>query len=348
MKGDVLSARQMMVLLFVALLVPVVDILPSVSAQLAGGGGWLLPLIVFVPLLAAFWASGGIWNGEKTVLHYIIYIMYMFLIFLLLVLSLRLCALRLEGIYQKSPAVLASIAFLAVSLWMCRGKCASLARAGEIFYLAVAVILAGVILLGIFQVDLNNLSISKAEGVKIPKGALAAAGILLNVYPAGVIGRKVTSHKNNRRRVFAWTAAFCLTAALLLGVIIGNLGPTLTAQLPSPFLIMVQGLGVKGAFQRMEALVSALWVLCDFVLVGLLLHGWRGLADEIHPGKWGSQSMYPMAAAALLVGWLLLKGRESVIGFCINVLPVTGLVFGLVFPLIFKLFFKLRSGKKIP
>ena len=38
-----------------------------------------------------------------------------------------------------------------------------------------------------------------------------------------------------------------------------------------PFLQMVSGLGFEGAFQRLEELVSALWVLGDVALLGLLL-----------------------------------------------------------------------------
>lgn len=62
---------------------------------------------------------------------------------------------------------------------------------------------------------------------------------------------------------------------LLLGagmlLVLGRLGADLAAQINRPFFQMVSGLGFEGAFQRLEELASALWVLGDAALLGLLL-----------------------------------------------------------------------------
>lgn len=63
---------------------------------------------------------------------------------------------------------------------------------------------------------------------------------------------------------------FALLAGAVL-LVLGQLGSALAAQVDRPFLQMVSGLGFEGAFQRLEELVSALWVLGDVALLGLLL-----------------------------------------------------------------------------
>lgn len=60
MERDVLSIRQMMVLLVTALLAPASDLLPVLSAQKAGGGGWLTVLGALPLLLIALWAVSGV------------------------------------------------------------------------------------------------------------------------------------------------------------------------------------------------------------------------------------------------------------------------------------------------
>lgn len=346
MKNDVLSLRQVMVLLFTALLAPTVDLLPTFSAQAAGRGGWLLPVGALLLVLPALWAWNGFLGLNKMGVNNIIYIMYMALTILLLAVAFRRCAFRLELIYGRGPAFVAAVVLLAAAAWVGLGKTAAFARAGEIFYLAILVMLIGVIALGLFQVDKNNLNLAAAQPQSVLRGSVLTAGIILNVYPACVLGNRVKKDNSNKRRAVGWVIAYCVTAALLLAVIIGCIGPKLTGELPSPFLIVVQGIGIDGAFQRMEALVATLWALADFALMGLLLHSWRSLAVEVCPGRWSRWSVCGVAGIALLVGGMVFQDQRGLYLFSAAVLPVTGLILGLIFPLIFKLFYELNRGGK--
>lgn len=345
MNGDALSVRQIMVLLLTALLAPCIDLLPTLGAQKLGGGGWLLPVLVLPVLLAALWTQFGVFGLPKSFLRSIIYIMYMVLVLVLLMVSLRLCSSRLEQIYGAVPARVGAVALLLAAIRMGLGKTAAFARAGEIFYLALAVTAAGLILLGAAQVEVTNLVPVSSGLASLPSAGIVAAGIILNVYPAGVLGRKVTVGNNARRKVIGWTVAFCIVLVLVLAVVIGCLGPKLTARLPSPFLIMVQGVGIDGAFQRTEALVAALLVLSDFVLIGLLLQTWRTLAENVCPGRWGRWSIFVAAPIAVL-GWLLFPGAEDAREFSLTILPVTGILFGLILPVLLKAISCIKKGRK--
>lgn len=259
MERDTLSMRQMMVLLATALLAPASDLLPVLTARKAGGGGWLAVLCALPLLLIALWAVSGIVRGGGIVRTLgkmpgaFIIIVYLAWTLLTLALALRLSVARLAVIYGARPALSFAVVLLVVAAWMGLGKAAALARAGEIFYLAVAVALAGLLFLAVFQIEGKNLALSMEEAAALPGCAASAAGLLLNVVPAAALGRKIGTDAKNGRRAAGWTVAFCVAVTLLLIAVIGCLGPQLTARLPAPFLIMTQGLGIQGAFQRIEA-----------------------------------------------------------------------------------------------
>lgn len=348
MERDALSLRQMMVLLATALLAPATDLLPALTAQRVGGGGWLATLGALPLLLIALWAAGGICRGGGLCRTLgggpggILVVLYLGWTLLTLALALRMSGARLAELYGEKPAFFCVAALLAAAVWMGLGKTAAFARAGEIFYLALAVALAGVLFLAAFQVKGSNFRLSGSEAAALPTCSAATAGILLNVFPAAVLGSKVTVRTHGGRRAVGWTVAFCVAVALLLGAVVGSLGPQLTARLSAPFMIMVQGLGVKGAFQRTEALITALWTLSDLTLAGLLLHTWRELLGELSQGKWIRWSVLPAAAAALAGGWLLFPTAEQTRDFCGTVLPAAGLVLGLLFPLLARILPRLR------
>lgn len=351
MERDVLSMRQMMVLLAAALLAPASDLLPALTAEKAGSGGWLAVLCALPLLLIALWAVGGAvremgsCRASGGILSAIIIIVYLIWTLLLLALALRLSAVRLAVLYGERAALGCAAALLAAAVWMGLGKTGALARAGEVFYLALAVALAAVLFLAAFHVEWKNLWPSAEEMAALPGSGAAAAGLLLNIVPAAVLGKRVRTRSQNGRRAVGWTAAFCAAVTLLLGAVIGCVGPRLTTRLPAPFLTMVQGLGIEGAFQRTEALFAALWTLSDLTLVGLLLHTWRELAGRLHSGRWSRWSILPAAAAAIIGGWTLFDTVEGMRAFCGEILPVIGLTLGLAFPLLIGILRWLGKGK---
>ena len=352
MERDVLSMRQMMVLLATALLAPATDLLPVLTARKAGGGGWLAVLGALPLLLIALWAvgriiqAGGICGVLSGVLRYTIIIIYLIWILLTLTLALRLSGARLAAVYGEGPAFAYVIVLLIAAAWMGLGKTAALARAGEIFYLALAVALAGLLFLAAFKVEPENLCLSAKEAAALPGSSAAAAGLLLNILPVAVLGSKVSSKPRNARRAVGWIAALCIALALLVGAVIGCLGPRLTTRLPAPFLIMVQGLGIEGVFQRTEALFTALWTLSDLILFGLLLHAWRGWASRLHRGKWCRWSILPAAAVAAAGGWALFAETEKMWIFSSGVLPAAGLILGLLFPLLAQILPRVWKNKR--
>lgn len=350
MGRDVLSVRQMMVLLAVALLAPATDLLPLTAARQVGRGGWLIALGILPVLLAAVWVCSKVFCGRglsaevgKPLGHTII---IMYLIWILFVLSLvfRLSAARMEAIYSEVPPILFAVGIAALATWMGMGKVSALARAAEIFFLALTVILAGILLLALFKVEWENLY--PVEWSKLPEGSLSAAGILLNVAPVAVLGTRVPKKVRSARGASGWVIAFCVTVTLMLVSVIGSTGSGLSARLDIPYLIMVQGLGVKGAFQRTEALIAAMWLLSDLILVGVLLRAGNEYMTELKSEEWGRWSAPVMAVIAATAGWLLFPEGERVRKYCTSVLPVTGIVLGFIIPTLLLLISAVRKRKE--
>ena len=346
--NDVLSVRQMMVLLTVALFAVATDLLPSVVARQMGRGGWLIGLGISPVLLLALWLGSRVFRRRSICeiagkpARYIIIIMYLLWGLFVLAAVLRLSAARMEEIYGKVPSFWIAVLMLAVAVWVGMGKAAALARAAEIFFLALAATVAGVLLLGTFEVKWQNLY--PVEWTQLPAGSFCSASILLNVAPLAVLGTRISPKKGSKRAVCGWAIAFCVGITWVLVVVLGSVGSGLSARLEIPYLIMVQGLGIKGAFQRTEALVAAVWLLSDLILCGALLRAGNDYITELKSEHWGRWGVPALAIAALAVGWLLFPA-DAVRAFCIRVLPVTGMIAGIILPIILQVIAYGRTRK---
>ncbi len=349
-KRDEISVRQWLVMVVTALVMPTVELLPTLTARLAGGVGWLSALGAIPLLLAVGWVAKRRDRMTETNaggwLETTIYIMYMAWTLLLLMAVLRLSAARLERIYGKMTAALCAVAVLALAVWMALGKLSAFARAGEIFWLALVVLLGGVLVLAAFHVELSNFRAESGDWAALPKSAAAAAGILLNVYPLTILMGNVAPQRGNGRKKALWLAVFCVGGTLLLAAVTGCLGPGLTGKLSSPFQIVVQGLGIQGAFQRVEALVTSVLTLSDLMLMGALLHTWRATANDVWKGNWGRKSVVPAAAAALIGGWSFFWNVEVLWEFCSMILPLLGLILGFVGPVLVRCLLPERRKKR--
>lgn len=349
MERDILSVRQMMVLLLVALLALATDLVPSVAARQVGHGGWLITLGVLPLLLLALWACSklfcdrGLCVEVGKPLGYTIITIYMIWILVVLAVALRLSAVRMEQIYSKVPPIFFAVSIAVVAGWMGMGKVSALARAAEIFYLALTVMLAGILVLALFKIEWGNLN--PVEWRRLPGGGLSVAGILLNVAPAAVLGTRVPKKARKARGICGWVVVFCVAVTLVLVSVVGSIGSGLSTRLDIPYLIMVQGLGVKGAFQRTEALVASMWLLSDMILVGLLLRSWHEYAAEMKNEKWGRRSVPIVAVTAVVIGWLLFPEGTSAWEFGYDVLPTMGMILGLTFPMLLLLVSGVRKRK---
>ena len=201
-------------------------------------------------------------------------------------------------------------------LWMGWGKAAAFFRAVEIYWLAALVVTAVILLLGAPRVDWQW----AWEPMGDWKGSLSAGGLILStglfVLPYLY---KIEAEPGGTHRGLVWLGALGLLSTLLAALTAGLLGPVCAARVDEPFFAAA---GLLGDSARLEGLVSALWLLPDLTLIGLLSRTWGD-------GHWPALAVLAALGLALtgitglLPAWIWAAGC-AVLAVLTLILPTGG------------------------
>lgn len=348
-----------MTLLLLALFCLGAELLPSLTE--AGTALWLAPLLALpLVLLGLFLAFRGkspqdrndfgmdlpqVLGSFGTKLAAFVFLLWALFV---LCMSVVRCAARL-GLAEGSPILFAALV-MALALWMSSKRLSSFVRACEIFYLIIAVALVGVLIMGAPRLEPDHLFLfSRTELTNLPHSILSVLGLfsvgLFTLFLSGGIAVR----KGDAACCYRRTSLLFCALSLLLLLILGTFGAPLVGKMDRPFLQMVAALGVEGAFQRLEALFSALWMLGDLALFTMLLFSVKRLSACVTGG--GESNWAPaLGGAAALIGAALLAGQEGVLLWLRqSLLPWGGLIFAALMLLLF-LGLKRKRGKekKVP
>lgn len=336
--------------LMVASLAPAALGMVTVPVAAAGRLAWLAPMLALPVglLLCRLWrtlgeeslsqgldAAFGQWLGKVAEGAYLLWGI------VLLAASARRYADRLAAtVGEGNSRWLLLAASLAVTLWLSRGKGASFARTGRIFFLAVTTVLSAVFLLALSSLRWENLWPAKREEV----AGLPVAGLaVLSLAGYGIYALCLPRKKGSGLREGVWTTWACGGLAALLFAVVGAFGPALVERMNEPILYLLRGVGLAGAFQRGEAALAAIIALGDLALLALLEWSCGALGSALIP-KW-TWGRYPMAALAFLIAGLL-PNRETVLFFSEKVIPVGNLFFGVLLPAFAVLTETIRNRRK--
>lgn len=293
-------------------------VLPGLTAPTAGKSAWLTGILAFPAFLLLAWMlfalvreGGGLAEAFQKAFGALvgkgITIIYMVWALFLLCLEGRLYAGRmLSAGYQSASPAAFLLVLLALTLWMGRRKLGAFARTAEICYLVLALTLGLVLLFSIL--DITPEHVLPVWFSDLP-GAAAATLVPVGVLSCGVFGGflagKVTRRGDDGPRGLRWLAAGCLILTLLQFGALAQLGAGLCARMDAPFFEVARGVGIDGAFQRVESIVVALWVFSDFALLGLLVFAIRYMSGSIW-GEKGERWAPILAVILALVGGLFL------------------------------------------
>lgn len=348
MTEDRISMRQLMVLLFAALLSPAVRVLPVRTAETAGRAGWLSSLLALPVMLGLCWVMDALFRDAKAgeglegiarqalgrPLGRVLTFLYLLWGLFLLCANARLFGLRfLTTSYRNAPLLFFLAAALLMVLWMARKPLQAFARAAELFYLALAICLALTLAFGMLRVKASNIlpvwTEDLPDTVRSARPALAVGGYA--VFGA-FLGGTVERRPGDRRRMMRWAAAFCLVLTALQLVCLGNFGPGLTQRMDTPYFMMVKGIGVSGAFERVESVVIALWVLSDLVLLGLLISACSAMAQSAFGLRERRSAVLPVAALTLAGAIFLFPDAFALSGWMAEFAEWGSLIFGFLVP----------------
>ena len=170
-------------------------------------------------------------------------------------------------------------------------------RTGRIFYLVTAVTLGAVGLLAVPSLRWENLLPPTAK----PETMLWGGVEVLSLAGYGIYGMCLPA-RGKIRKTWGWVTAEAGALSAILFVVVGAFGPALAAGLNQPFIYILRGVGVPGAFQRGEAILAAVLAQADLVLLGLLAKGCRELLTK---QNWGSYAVIGAGAlmAIILAAW---------------------------------------------
>ena len=342
-KGYGASARERLELTLTALLPAALGLLGPVTAR-AGRLSWLGPgLALPVGLgLCFLWRElgerdlpQGLEEAFGPFLGKACQFLYLLWALLLLTESARRYAARLMTTTEGEPVRwLYLLAALVLCLWLSRGTGAVLARTGKLFFLATGAVLALVLVLALPAVDWQNLW--PPGGAEL-RGLLPGAGLCLSLSGYGIYALCLPRRPDSGLRSWPWAVWGCGVFAALLFIVVGAFGPALTLRMGEPFLYLLEGVQVPGAFQRGEAALVAALALSDVTLLALLTRGavtlWKSLASGRRGGGlWVTLAF--LAAGVLPAG---MAGRW---------LPPGNLILGILLPAFSVFTRKLRKGKE--
>ena len=264
MSSEKLSPRQLAVAVLVGGL--------SAGAAAAGRVDWRwLLACVPVGILAGWLVLRRVGFGPKGrgPLHPVLRVLYGFGAVVLMAGALERTAGRIWSAADGQGEIRWLMALLALPLiWMGWGKAAAFFRAVEIFWLAAGLTAAAVLLLGAPRINWTWALDSSGGWMESVGAGVVILSTGLFVIP---ILYKVEAEPGGVHRGLLWLGALGLFSGLLALLTAGLLSPGVAARLDGPFFAAA---GLLGDSARLEGLISALWLLPDLTLIGLLSRSW--------------------------------------------------------------------------
>ena len=316
MERDTLSFSQLMVLLFGALMGPAAELLPGPAAQagiagalgvtgavvlMAVAGLLVKPLATERGFAAGLARAYGRWGGRVVLTIYIVWGE------VLLAVRLRQSAQRLVERGERDGAVWFFVLILAgMALWMAYGHLGALGRSAQLFFGALAIAGGLVLVFSLPQVRPGRLlaewewNIKGIGEVLLPGAQVLGYGLFISFLWEG----------SEKKRTKSWIRSICAAWVVLVAIqiiVVGRFGPRLTIELNNTFFQLAEGIGVEGAFQRVESLVAAVWIFSDLLLLTGILWGMRRIGEVLCP-------RVPVSAVVVSAMGLAVIGAVAVLG----------------------------------
>ena len=290
MKDRPISWEQFGALLWAGALAPVVELLPAVTLPVAGRGAWLAPLIAVGVLFPFFFKMDKLGGSVLTAREKLgktlgsgFLILYLGWLELLLTLRLGLCARRMLVSGERDGSIWFFLITLAIlCLWMGLGEQAAFARAGQLFLTVLVLIGGAVLVLSLPRTRIDWLLPLWKEGViPVLRSGVPAAGVIFwSMLPMLCLN---PAEGTGRNHLLWWGIGGCAALCGMQSILIGNLGPGLAGQTQNAFFALTKSVGIEGAFQRLESVVAALWLLADLTLAVTIILAIRAICSRLVP-----------------------------------------------------------------
>lgn len=290
-----ISLRQFLVMLFVALLSPLVHMTPVVTDQIAGRGGWLAYMVVLVIMgsltLLLGWAFRRIPNGGLGALlrlgfgdrlGRVLCGISAVVLLLRLGMALRFYAERfVSTLYPDTELGMFFAVLLALVVWVNSRSFGTLARTGQIFFLAIILVVAMVVAFNLPLIKPYYIwPVWTEDLTKIGRAGLVCTEMLSVSFGTLFCLSLVGERDNGTATCLRWLTGICVLATVLSIVTTGVFSSKLTPSLQIPFFVLAKEIRIEGALERIESFVAAVWVFTDVILMALLTKAFQLAVGE--------------------------------------------------------------------
>ncbi|MBR0207262.1 MAG: GerAB/ArcD/ProY family transporter [Oscillospiraceae bacterium] len=352
-KDSRISENQLAATAFVLMLSPALRLFPGAAAESAGRSAPLAALLAFFPaalyLYLACRAAALRREGEGLcaliaravpgrVGRMLLGLLWVWLV-VYAGFVLRSGADRfIVAVYPNAPSAFFVLTLGAAALAAAFAPYRDAARTAKLVLPAVGGVLALVLLSSLGKVRAENLLPLRPESAKgLAVGAVPGFDVLAWTIwaPAFALGEAKKGAPSFPRLLGA-LALFCAVLALMSLAVVGSFGAPLAASLSWPFFSLVRNLVFLRSVERVEALVVALWVFPDFLIVSLFLRAARDAlslslgsrAAALREGR----LVLPLCAASACAFALLAAPDAAALSLLSRTLiPAVNLFFALVF-----------------
>ena len=360
MKLNEISARQMWVNLIIVTAIPSFRLLGPMVIQTAGNAAPFSTLLTFVcciPLMAAYAYVANRQSGRTfaqinlrllgKIGGGLVNAAYTAWVLFLAAFYLGQYGERINGtlFYDTNMVVFLLILLFAVSYGVKRGA-ATLARTGTILgYMILAALVAFcIILLRDVKVE-NYLPLSRKDTVPALLGIVPGLAVTVFFPIFFVYGNETTKRVSFLPYGWRSLAVIAATSVAIISLPLGVFGKEIAEKLTMPFFAVSRNMVVFDSLERLEAIVAAILIMSDFVIVSLLTMTSVRMVGEIFETK--NESMF----VDILVFGVFMGGLSTSLGeFQTEVLvrrlivPVD-IVLGILIP---SLWFAAAKMRKLP
>jgi spore germination protein (amino acid permease) len=282
-----MSIRQAAIIFFVMTASPGIRIFPQFVAKIVGKAGWLTPIVAIIPMILLILIINSFFKNNKEAnlcdIYYkvlgnvtgrIILFLYLLWILMLTALYVRFYAERVLTSMMPHTSITFLIITMVILVFITvRRGVILITRFSEAFFGIFIATLGLIFIMGISRIKLSNyMNVSYQDVwpmIKASYGLFSIWGYWLYVF---FFGEKINKNENIKKFGFQALFLIVIMNTLILMVIIGSMGPYLTANITLPFFILTKNISILDVVERVESIALALWVISDFILITILTY----------------------------------------------------------------------------
>ncbi len=358
-ESDVITERQLSVLVFICLLSPLLRTVPDMPVLFAGRAAWLsplaaLPLAVIVlkvidALVGDAPPGAGLAEMSLGALGSVggrvfCAALALWLSFYAGSVSRSASERLLSAVYPDGSGGILILIMTALAAAASLGTAKALTRTAELFLPLIASVLAVILLAAATDVETDYLlPVTWGDGGNIALGALPVFDVMgLHVYFLLMRGR-VRADRPSRR--FPFLAATALTALAVTAVTLGIVSDRLALRLQNAFFVVIRNIELLGVVERVESVLVAVWILTDYVMLAALIFMASDIWRVVFRAKRRGLFVWASAATAAVCAFLIAPDAFALTKWTDFIIPLVNMtVTTLAVPVVLAVYRRRRRG----